>query len=194
MALDGAAAAWLGGSSGGALFLAGDRVNSPGLLAVVSAVAVTVALLTYRAFAAMRRPVYPLPTFDLQPIEAQEPDLAPEELLLTAAMAFPREELLLTRDMAVLTSELLLTRGQMLNPPLAEEPDLLLLDDVLARLQPDSRVVQLFDPEKLPTAGELQSRIERHISNATRVAPVEGRPDASQALYDALADLRRSLA
>ena len=52
------------------------------------------------------------------------------------------------------------------------DPDELLLDDVLANAGPDSRVVRLFDPVAAP-----------------RAAP----PDASQALYDALAKLRRSL-
>ena len=52
------------------------------------------------------------------------------------------------------------------------EPPELLLDDVLANAGEDSRVVRLFDPSAAPQA-----------------AP----PDASAALYDALAKLRRSL-
>jgi len=46
------------------------------------------------------------------------------------------------------------------------------LDDILAALNPDSRVVRLFERDAIPTS------------------PV---PDASQALHDALAELRRSL-
>ncbi len=60
--------------------------------------------------------------------------------------------------------------------------DELLLDDVLVQPEPDSRVVQLFDP--MPTARDLHTRIDRH--------PRSG-PDASQALSDALRELRRSL-
>lgn len=52
------------------------------------------------------------------------------------------------------------------------DPSELLLDDVLAKVDEDSRVVRLFDP-----------------SPAVQAAP----PDASQALYDALAQLRRSV-
>ena len=52
------------------------------------------------------------------------------------------------------------------------EPPVLLLDDMLADVGEDSRVVRLFEPSAAP-----------------RAAP----PDASQALYEALAKLRRSL-
>lgn len=70
----------------------------------------------------------------------------------------------------------------------AEEP--LVLDDVLAELEPDSRVVRLFDPAAMPTAGELDRRIQHHL---VRGAPPAPPPDASQALHDALAELRKSL-
>lgn len=66
----------------------------------------------------------------------------------------------------------------------------LLLDDILAELQPDDRVVRLFDVNPLPTPGQLQARIDRHLSSSgSRSAP----PDASEALHQALAELRRSL-
>jgi hypothetical protein len=68
--------------------------------------------------------------------------------------------------------------------------DELLLDDVFVALGPDSRVVRLFDPPPLPTAGELGASIDRHLQSQRKVAP----PDASQALSDALTELRRSLA
>jgi hypothetical protein len=42
----------------------------------------------------------------------------------------------------------------------------------------------------MPTPGQLKSRIDRHRSQAAAPA---GAPDASQALSDALAELRRSL-
>jgi hypothetical protein len=68
--------------------------------------------------------------------------------------------------------------------------DELILDDILAEIGPDSRVVRLFDPSAAPTPGQLQARIDRHLDDGTQAA---GPPDASQALHDALAELRRSL-
>ncbi|HKU91738.1 MAG TPA: hypothetical protein VJP82_00155 [Sphingomicrobium sp.] len=56
---------------------------------------------------------------------------------------------------------------------LAHEEDELVLDDILAALNPDSRVVRLFERDAMP---------------APRAAA-----DASQDLHDALAELRRSL-
>ena len=73
------------------------------------------------------------------------------------------------------------------------EREVLLLDDPLVA-DPDSRVVQLFASPPLPTAGELKERIDRHLA---AVQPIRNReepaPDASAALYAALAELRRSL-
>jgi len=43
----------------------------------------------------------------------------------------------------------------------------------------------------MPTAGQLKDRIDRHLVNGT--APASP-PDASAALHEALAELRRSLA
>jgi hypothetical protein len=42
----------------------------------------------------------------------------------------------------------------------------------------------------MPTPGQLKARIDRHLEGG---GPAEASPDASQALYDALAELRRSL-
>lgn len=79
----------------------------------------------------------------------------------------------------------------------AAEPDLLLLtervgdelllDDRLAPAAEDSRVVRLFGDHRIPTAGELHANIERHLASRQAV------PDATQALSDALAELRRNL-
>jgi len=70
---------------------------------------------------------------------------------------------------------------------LAHAEDELVLDDILAALKPDSRVVQLFARDETPTAGQLKDRIDRHFDGAPPHV------DASQALNDALAELRRSL-
>jgi hypothetical protein len=83
-------------------------------------------------------------------------------------------------------SELLLTERY--EAPAAADP--LVLDDILAQLGPDSRVVRLFDPAAMPTPGQLNSRIEQHFE---RDAPAVAPQDASQALHDALAELRRSI-
>jgi hypothetical protein len=86
--------------------------------------------------------------------------------------------------------ELVLTDLDRLRSPssVADEP--LVLDDVLAQMRPDSRVVRLFDPSAMPTPGQLKSRIDRHLVEANPVRPA----DASKALFEALAELRRSLA
>jgi hypothetical protein len=72
----------------------------------------------------------------------------------------------------------------------SDEP--LVLDDVIAELGPDSRVVRLFDPAAMPTAGELNQRIARHLVRGAPSAPPPPH-DASGALHEALAELRRSL-
>jgi len=82
--------------------------------------------------------------------------------------------------------ELLLTDADRLHPE-GEEP--LELEDVLMRTDSESRVVRLFDPSTMPTPGQLKARIDRHLDEGA-TAP----PDASRALFDALAELRRSLA
>lgn len=61
------------------------------------------------------------------------------------------------------------------------------LDDALPAVEPESRVIRLF--EAIDTAGEMQARIDRHL----RASPGQTRPDATQELHDALAALRRSL-
>jgi hypothetical protein len=86
--------------------------------------------------------------------------------------------------------ELLLTDSDRLDPVERDAPDELVLEDILAELGPESRVVRLFDPAAMPTPGQLNARIERHLSEENGSAAP---PDASQALYDALAELRRSL-
>ena len=85
--------------------------------------------------------------------------------------------------------ELLLTQSDRLQPPGDRAP--LELDDILVEIAPDFRVVQLFDPLAMPTPGQLKARIDRrHLDGGTSHSPS---PDASEALFAALADLRRSL-
>ena len=108
-------------------------------------------------------PRFALPEFMIGDVEADESDPLPE-LLLTELT-----ELLLTETVA--------------------EPGELLLEDRLDRPGDDSRVIRLFDPSTLPTAGELHERIERHVEARERAAY----PDATAELHRALADLRGSL-
>ena len=118
---------------------------------------------------------FELGTFSPASIGFEQPD----ELLLTDQV-----ELLLTDQV-----ELLLTDAERLRP----EPqtfDELVLDDILAKLGPQSRVVRLFDPAAMPTPGQLNARIERHLQ-AEKAAAAPG--DATEDLYQALSDLRRSL-
>lgn len=77
-------------------------------------------------------------------------------------------------------------------PSDVESDNALLLDDPLGPPDADSRVVRLFAPEKMPTAGQLLERIDRHLAEGPR-PDRESIPDATDALYQALAELRRSL-
>lgn len=79
--------------------------------------------------------------------------------------------------------------------------DELLLDDPIMPIEPESRVIQLFEPhqpEPLPEPGELVARIADYLDSG-RGAPQQTAPsdpirhDASAALHAALADIRRSL-
>jgi len=77
----------------------------------------------------------------------------------------------------------------LLDEPVAEEEEDELLLEVRAwPSAEDSRVIRLFDPARMPTAGELQQRIDRHLQSPDRVIP-----DAAQELHDAIAALRQSL-
>ena len=123
---------------------------------------------------------FTVPIFDVREIELDE------ELLLTRENRVGTAELLLTEADRLGTEELLLTESDRVGT----EPGTLELDDILAELGPDSRVVRLFDRKAMPTPGQLQTRIDDHLHRATP-APVHS--DAAQALSDALAELRRSL-
>ena len=72
----------------------------------------------------------------------------------------------------------------------------LLLDDPLIEPDPAARVVQLFAAPPMPTPGQLKERIDRHLAGAPRRTPAEmspPQPDATDALYAALNELKRSL-
>ena len=112
---------------------------------------------------------------------------AAEELLLTDRLE--PEELLLTERAQ--PDELLLSEADRVD---SDAP--LDLHDILEEIGPDSRVVRLFDRKAMPTPGQLQSRIAEHMKDGTsRSAPsnLAGAADASKALSEALAELRRSL-
>lgn len=85
-------------------------------------------------------------------------------------------------------SELLLT--DRLGPARAPSEEEFILDDILAEVGPNSRVVRLFDPAAMPNPGELRARIDQHRCAEASEAQTN---DAAQALHDALAQLRRSL-
>jgi hypothetical protein len=189
--VDRAASAIFAGACAYATYVGlGLTYRMPMLGAAAGVAAVAGYLFTVRALGAVEpeaRPT-PLSVFDLRTLEGMEPDELllvenrnPGELLLTESERLPdnpferAERLLLEHYKAAEEHQ----------PETGEEP--LLLDDILAELGPDSRVVRLFDPEAMPTPGELQSRIDRHLE------PGDETPDAGQALHDALADLRRSI-
>ncbi len=141
------------------------------------------ALAFVAAFAGLRSvrphdPGYALTEFGLIPLEAEQPD----ELILTEVDRLLPELVLSEADR--IPDELILTDADRLS-----EGELV-LEEVLAGPAPDSRVVRLFDPAAMLTPGQLHDRIDRHLSGSGLPA---ASPDASQALHQALADLRRSL-
>jgi hypothetical protein len=168
--LGGAAAAGLAAGFA-ALKLAPTLGLAPGPAMIAGASAMAgLALLVMRAVPADPRN-HALAGFAVEPIDT----VAGEPLLLDDV----HEEPLLLEDVA---------------GALAEEGELLLDDPLVA--DPDSRVVHLFASPPLPTPGELKQRIDRHLAESGK--PGSGNvlalaPDASDALYAALAELRRSL-
>lgn len=124
------------------------------------------------AFAAMR--VIPAEVRHLS-LSDFEPGLIVDDVLLLDEPLATMDELLL--DQPLVEAE---------TAAVAE----LLLEDALPVPNPDSRVVQLFAPGRMPTAGQLGHRIDRHLANGGRAAAPS---DASDVLSEALAELRRSL-
>jgi hypothetical protein len=76
---------------------------------------------------------------------------------------------------------------------LEAKDEVLLLDDPLVQVAPDSRVVRLFDRQE-PTPGELVERIADFLGDGRRPPPEAAVPvDASASLHAALANIRASL-
>lgn len=177
--LERGAAALFAGAVGYAVYtLLAPSVLQPQLAAYTAAAVAVAYLLCGGALnaAARRQLELRIPVFDVRELDPFEPD----ELLLTDRLD---DELILT-EADRLGGELVLTDADRLE---TQEP--LVLDDVLAAVGTDSRVVRLFDRKAMPTPGQLGSTIDRHLEQGSRGV----HPDAAQALSDALAELRRSL-
>jgi hypothetical protein len=166
-----AAAASLAAATGFAGYrIAAGLTTSAGVV-IVSAVSAIIAYLAgqflLRIFGGEPKP-FPQPNFDITAI-------APAPLADLGELVLSDDERL---------DELVLNEADRLD----DRP--LMLDDVLAGVKPNSRVVQLFDPASMPTPGQFKARIDHHVGEGTRHFPSA---DASEALFAALADLRRSL-
>jgi len=169
-AVDHGAAAVLGGA---VAYVGFELLREWLALPQLAGAAATAGALTFLLAARLLRRVQPqaasfdFPVFRMADLELAEAD----ELLLTEQV------------------ELLLTDADRLKPQRTAEEELV-LNDILAKLGPESSVVRLFDPAATPTPGQLQSRVDQYLSEGSPGSPGS---DASQALYDALAELRRSL-
>jgi hypothetical protein len=167
----------------------GVGLFQPELGAYTGGAAAIAYLLCSRTLRAVTKkvPRFAVPMFDVREIEAAD------ELVLTEADRLaPVDELVLTEaDRLPPVDELVLTDADRLEAaatPGHDEP--LVLDDILAEIGPDARVVRLFDRRAMPTPGQLRSRIDSHLGQGSSDAT---KSDASQALSDALAELKRSL-
>jgi hypothetical protein len=155
------------------LWFAGE-LQKPVLGAATLAAAAFAYLLSARALGAVRPqlPRLAVPIFDVREVEPMDTgELQPAN---EAELVDP--------------PELLLTDRADQDRTAGEEP--LLLDDILADLGSNSRVVRLFDPAAMPTAPQLGSRFDRNFEAQASAAQTH---DAAQALHEALAELRRSL-
>ena len=162
------------------------ELDGPVLGVATIAAAAFAYLLSARALGAVlpELPRLAVPIFDVRDVEPMGSDA-----LLPAASAKLADpaELAEPTELAG-PPELLLTDRLEDEQARAEEP--LLLDDVLADLGSNSRVVRLFDPSAMPSAGEPGSRIDRQFEGEASAAQSH---EAAQALHEALAELRRSL-
>ena len=179
--VDGVAAAWFALCVGASASLAALPLGPVSALLLSLAGTGAGGYAAFKALGAVQwhRP-YGLRHFEVATVELRDDhadELLLDEVWAPSPVGNPVDELILTLEQRL---------GVESQPAPAETE--LLLEDVLAELQPDSRVIRLFDPAAVPTAGELHSRIERHLNQRS-----QEHSDAAQALNDALADLRRSL-
>lgn len=173
------ASALFGAAVGFAVYVAlRGLVSLPELAVCAGAAAIVAHLLCSRSLVAFasKGPQFKVRAFDVREIETLDES----------------DELLLTDDDRV-SDELVLTEADRLESPdeliLGDEDRLLVLEDVLEEIGPQSRVVRLFDRKAMPTPGQLKTKIDDHLGRGSPAA----QSDASQALSDALAELRRSL-
>jgi hypothetical protein len=182
------ASALFGAAVGYASYIAlRDVVSLPELGVCAVAAAIVGKLVCSRALNAVARgrPQFKVSIFDVREIE-----IIQDELLLTDADRLEsRGELVLTDGARLPPGELVLTAADRIDAATPQDQPLV-LDDVLAELGPESRVVRLFDRKAMPTPGQLKSKIDGHLGQGV---PSAAQSDASQALSDALAELRRSL-
>ena len=124
-------------------------------------------------------------------------------LAMRAVRPEPRIYVLADFDVAPIETDDILELTEVAEEPLLldtpyEEPAdaALLLVDALPDPDPASRVIQLFAAQPMPTPGQLKERIDRHLATGTMhvVREFEGpAPDAADALFAALNELKRSL-
>ena len=185
--VDRAASALFAASCGYAAFMWLRLTVRPVLAAETAAAFVLAYILSVRALRAVKPPMrkVPVPIFDIRDVAPIDPVEAPVEESLDQPASL--EDALAE---AASRHHAPATEAPHEDAPFEPEKDALVLDDILAELGPDSRVVRLFDPKSMPTAGELQSRIDRHLDGDAAAAQTS---DAAQALHDALAELRRSI-
>jgi len=186
------AAAVFAGAVGFAFYGAfGDIPLQPELGVGIGVAAVIAYFLSRSALqtVAQREKPFSLRAFDVREIETID-----DALLLTEADRIGGSELVLTDRIG--STELVLTEGDrvqagelLLTERATADDEPLELRDILHELRPDARVVRLFDRKAMPTPGQLKSRIDSHLEQGA-ARPLS---DASQALSDALAELRRSL-
>lgn len=202
------ASALFGGAVGFAAYgwLSGFIANPELALCVCTTAAIAMILCRHGLSTnAVRKPAFAVPIFNVREINPFDADellltrrVGSVELILTEADRRGTHELLLTEADRHHPGELLLTDADRLEPgellltdrfqPARQET--LVLDDILAELGPDSRVVRLFDRKAMPTPGQLKSRIDSHLERGSTPA---AQADAAKALSEALAELRRSL-
>ena len=125
-------------------------------------------------------------------------DAPPLSLVVAAILIGATLGWLFVRNAGQMNSGSVLPQFELQTIPLGEafDNDELLLDDPVPAPIATSRVVSLFGSGELPpTAGELQRRIDQHLGCNVTLRPTGPHlvPDASDALFEALADLRRSL-